>query len=144
MVKNTPKTNIVNRKAENLNKVDRALLKSCLVDLMVYKNWQTEDLGHNDDLLSELLPLLANKHADWVGVNHSRELKGSEVWLKSLCVLKNERHADDDKLDKKVAAKRAALKAEESDENVSEDKPPEKISTPGKKDKAPKGKHDQQ
>ena len=109
---------------------------------MVRKNWFTEDLSPNEELFCELLPLLANRNPDWVGVTHSRELKGSEVWARSLTVLKNERHAEDERLDKKVAKARAALKAEESDEPISEDKTPDKNNTPYKKDKASKGKHE--
>ena len=110
---------------------------------MLRKNWLTLDLDPNEELLAELLPLLANRNADWQGVTHPRELKNSEVWARALTVLKNERNGDDDRLDKKVAVARLALVAEESDEPISEDKTPEKNNTPAKKDKAPKGKHDQ-
>ena len=142
MVKTNSKTYIKDRKSENLTKPDRANIKSCLVDLMLRKNWLTVDLPSNEEIFGDLLPMLAYKNPDWAGITHTRELKGTEVWSRTLQVIKNERHADDDKLDKKVALKRAILKAEESDENTSEDKTPEKINTPNKKEKTQKGKHD--
>ena len=84
MVKTTPKTFIKDRKSENLTKPDRAHIKSCLVDLMVRKNWLLLDLPSNEEIIGDLLPMLAYKNPDWVGITHTRELKGTEVWLRTL------------------------------------------------------------
>ena len=71
---------------------------------MISKNLKTADLPTNEELITDLLPRLANKHVDWEDVTHPRVIKGSEVWTRFLILLKNERNADDDKLDEKVKA----------------------------------------
>ena len=87
--------------------------------------------------------MLANRHADWANVADSRKLKNSKVWTKSLTLLKNERNAEGDRLNKKVISARAAIKDEESDENSSDGKPQVKKTTPLKEEKAFKGQRDQ-
>ena len=110
---------------------------------MVRNGFQTQELGTNEDLFIDLLPLLANRHADWDNVADSRKLKNSKVWTKSLTLLKNERNAEGDRLNKKVICARAAIKDEESDENSSDGKPQVKKTTPLKEEKAFKGQRDQ-
>ena len=105
MAKNTPKsTNVKDRKGDNLNSKDRKHIKAELVEHMISKNLKTADLPTNEELITDLLPRLANKHVDWEDVTHPRVIKGSEVWTRFLILLKNERNADDDKLDEKVKA----------------------------------------
>ena len=84
MVKTNSKTYIKDRKSENLTKPDRANIKSCLVDLMLRKNWLTVDLPSNEEIFGDLLPMLAYKNPDWAGITHTRELKGTKVWSRTL------------------------------------------------------------
>ena len=103
--KNSQSTSIKTRLNKNLNKADRESITESLIDYMASHSVSAAELAGDDDLLTNLLPLLSKKNSDWEGITHVRELKSTEVKKRVFGHIRNLK-----KLGEKLNAKADAAK----------------------------------
>ena len=113
-------TSVKDRKGENLLPLDRKNIKAELLDYMVTQNLQTSSLPSNEDLIGDLLPRLAKKYVEWKDVMHPRAIKSTEVYSRIVILIKNEKAAEDDRLNKKVTVEKERRRLEKADEESEE------------------------
>ena len=113
-------TSVKDRKGENLLPLDRKNIKAELVDYMITQNKETSQLPPNEELIGYLLPHLAKKYVEWKDVMHPRAIKKTEVYSRIVILLKNEKAAEDDRLNKKVTVEKERRRLEKADEESEE------------------------
>ena len=132
-------TKVADRLHHRLFEADKTILRTALMDYMMKHELDGADVDVDAYLIEELLPLMADQSAYWVGIPKLKEWPGSVAHTHVKEYLKNQLRNKGRYINLKIASAKMELASSLADVSVNDQTPGEKSakskSKLGKRDK---------